>query len=163
MCAWFSWGHIGLAGLASDIAGAFILALSFMSKKPATIAREIPLHGMSFGLPRLARSLVQQRVEAWIGLAFLVVGFMAQSVVYFTAQSDLSLHGWREFATGAFVVLALWATAFALWKWWLPGVARRMWNETWRTDYSGQPLTGDELERAERSFGPGGGWGDLAE
>ena len=87
--------QIGLAGVSSDITGAAILALSFMTKNPAAIAREIPIHGMTFGLPRLARSLLRQRIEAWLGLGLLVAGFSAQSVVYFVSGGNVSVTGNR--------------------------------------------------------------------
>jgi hypothetical protein len=40
MSAWFSWGQLGVLGVAGDIAGAISLTLSFMTKTPAKIAQE---------------------------------------------------------------------------------------------------------------------------
>jgi len=132
-----------------------------MTKKPNAIAREIPLHGMSFGLPRMARSLVQQRVEAWLGLCFLIAGFMAQSVLYLTAGSDVTMNGWREYVVAAIALVVPAATAFYLWKAWVPRASRRLWDQTWRTGYDGKPLEGEKLAEAERNFTGRGPWGDL--
>jgi hypothetical protein len=81
-----SWGELGAAGVAADIAGATLLALAFMLKTPRQIAQEVPIWGMPLGNPILARSLVRQRAEAWFGLTFLVAGFGAQLAVYFGAM-----------------------------------------------------------------------------
>lgn len=161
MSAWISWGQLALAGVGSDIAGAFLLAMSFMTKNPEQIAREIPLHGMTFGLPRLAKSLVRQRTEAQIGVVFLVSGFVAQAVVYYMAHGTAAVTGWREDIVGLATAAAPITAAAALYKWWVPARVRALWGKTWRLDHQGEPLTGDALTTAEGSFGPGGGWGEL--
>ena len=161
MSAWISWGQLALLGLTSDIAGAFLLAVSFMTKNPARLAREIPLHGMTFGLPRLGKSLIRQRVEAQVGVVYLVSGFALQAIVYYTAHGTAAVIGWREDLVGFVSIAALLVSAAVLYMWWVPKRSRALWNGTWRLDHEGKPLDGEKLAEAERAFGPGGPWGDL--
>jgi len=129
-----------------------------MTKNPRAIAREIPLHGMTFGLPRLAKSLIRQRVEAWVGLIFLVTGFAAQEAVYYGSHGSAGIVGRRQDAVGVAGLLIPLAVAFLIWRYVLPPIAERQWEKTWKLDHKGQPLEGDALAAAQRALGPGGNW-----
>jgi len=156
--AWFSWGQIGVFGVSSDIAGAIALALSFMTKTPSKIAEEAPVHGFAIGNPYLAKSLVRQRTEAWVGLCFLVTGFTAQAVVYFVAGGNTSIHGWHETVVGVMLAIAPLVLLGGVFRWCVPRLTERTWELTWRMGHDGQPLEGDDLAQAERDFGQGGDW-----
>src|SRR5207244_1919766 len=100
------------------------------------------MHGMSFGLPRLAKSLVRQRVEACFGLFFLVPGFATQAAVYYGSHGNASVVGWRQDFLGALLLLCPLLLAAAVWRWWVPRLVRSQWEKTWRIGWDGKPLEG---------------------
>jgi hypothetical protein len=139
-------------GVAGDIAGAIALALSFMTKSPAKIAGEAPVHGVVWGNAHLAQSLCRQREEARVGAVLLVAGFGAQGIVYFLAGGNASVEGWRETAV-AFGLMAIPFAALAgLCRWWVPWAALKTWEQTWPLNNRGEPLQGEELEKARERF-----------
>jgi hypothetical protein len=64
-----TWAHLGVAGLAVDVAGAVALAWSFSTKKPETIRTEAPTRigtAIASVMPprELRDSMIRQRAEA---------------------------------------------------------------------------------------------------
>lgn len=71
-------------GLFLDILGAIFLAKGFMAKKIQRIINESLTY---VGRNKWFRdSLVQQKIEAWIGLIFLFLGFMLQAIGNFISS-----------------------------------------------------------------------------
>lgn len=92
---------IAAFGLALDIVGAIFLAKGFVLKRIGAIVRE---SGSYYGYnSHLRNSLVEQTIEAQIGMGFLVAGFVAQSAPYISrlAPYKLLLLGWLAIALGA--------------------------------------------------------------
>jgi hypothetical protein len=106
-------------------------------------------------------SLVRQRAEAWVGLCFLVAGFTTQAFVFFAANGNASIHGWREFVVGVAFMATPLAVFSGVYKWWVPRSVKRTWDQTWHLGDDGQPLEGEGLATAERHFGPNGDLKDL--
>jgi hypothetical protein len=119
-----SWLHLGVAGLASDIAGAVVLGLSFSTKSPEQIREEVPetvgtTVGYAYFPQGLADSLIRQRAEARLGLALLVLGFLMQGAVYFTGSSD-PLTSSTEILLAAGIALGVWALAYLAMRSYVP-------------------------------------------
>jgi hypothetical protein len=72
---------LSMIGLVLDIFGALFLAKAFMFKKAQAILRESGTYWDSNDV--LRDSLVNQRIEAWIGGLFLTSGFVLQCTPYF--------------------------------------------------------------------------------
>ena len=135
----FSWLHLGVAGLATDIAGAVLLALSFSTKKPDQIREEVPekvpvVEGTVGGggkalLPQaLSDSLIRQRAEARLGLFLLVVGFAMQASVYFTGSRD-ALTATTEILLALGIALVVWVMAYGLARIYVPWDVRQTRSE----------------------------------
>ena len=65
-----------LVGLSSDIVGAVVLAKGFMLKRPSEAWRES--RTFSGGNGQMLKSALLQKAEAWVGMLFLVGGFLLQ-------------------------------------------------------------------------------------
>jgi peptidoglycan/LPS O-acetylase OafA/YrhL len=125
----FSWLHLGIAGLASDIAGAVPLAWSFSTKTPEQIRTEVPKSvptslGSSSFPQGLAYSLIRQRAEARLGLVLMVLGFAMQAVVYFTGSGD-ALTETNEVLLAGGLVLVVWIAAGIATRCYVPWDERR--------------------------------------
>jgi hypothetical protein len=139
MLACFSWADLPLAGIATDIAGAVILGLSFAFKSPEDIAVEAPetvsastplgSHRsdtpMRVGLPpQLRASMIRQRAEARLGLVLLVIGFVLQAFAYLF-EGGLSFQSWSQRGVAALLCLLIWLLAYPLFRWYVPWEERR--------------------------------------
>ena len=122
-----TWAQLVITGLAADVAGAVALGLAFATKRPEAIRKDVPktVGGMSFdpyvsvGFPQqLAYSLVRQRAEARLGLAFLVGGFVLQAAGPFFDLGSLTTAGQRVAAV--LLALLVWLLAVVAWKLYVP-------------------------------------------
>jgi hypothetical protein len=153
--AYFVWADFSIVGLACDVAGAVVLALSFSVKRPERIREEVPQSittGTTVGFitvpfpQALAESMARQRAEARLGMVFLVAGFAMQATVYFFEPASHLSGLEQQLAAGA-LILAAWVIAFVGWRLCVP-------LDEWRTlrqlgdgipPYR-NPLTGRTLE-----------------
>jgi hypothetical protein len=110
-------GHVGVEGVALDVAGAVVLAWSFSAKRPEQIRREVPKTvptTFAYALfPKgLADSLVRQRAEARLGLFLLVSGFLMQALnsVFDLGQLETTGQRW----TALVLALATWLLTWVL-------------------------------------------------
>jgi hypothetical protein len=84
-------GFVGSIGLVLDISGAFFLAQSFILKRREAVTREASDYFS--GNPYRLRSAVFQANEAWVGFAYLLLGFTGQ----FLGESTLLTNGVDRF------------------------------------------------------------------
>lgn len=128
----FTWAHLGVIGLAADIAGAIVLGLSFSAKQPAQIRAEVPkaissgfaLGALNLPFPqKLAESMIHQRAEARLGLVLLVGGFCLQGANLVFNLGSLTTSGPRYAAIPA--VLTTWLVAYVAWLTYVPWDARK--------------------------------------
>lgn len=81
--------RIGAGGLLLDVVGAFVLAMSFMFRRPKHARRETAMY--VGGNPFLYLSLARQTADAWVGGTLLAAGFLAQFADAVTTANALGL------------------------------------------------------------------------
>jgi hypothetical protein len=129
----FTFADWFVLGVGADIAGAFLLAWSFIVQSPNSIAREIllPLRtydGLARGFGGFARSLARQRAEARIGGTLLVAGFVAQLVGYLFTDGSSHFESWNQRLLAVGIVAAEWIAVSLLWKYYVPASAQRTFD-----------------------------------
>jgi uncharacterized membrane protein YidH (DUF202 family) len=105
-----------------------IIAWTLARNSAARIAEEIPIHGMSFGLPSFARSAATQRAEARLGISFLVSGFALQASAYFFPHPHASLHTVSQRVLALALLIVAWLVAAAAYRWYVPWSASRTYD-----------------------------------
>lgn len=149
---WFVWADWWVAGAGADIAGAVLLARSFVVKGADAIANEIllPLRtfdGMKKGFRDLAASYAQQRAEARMGAALLVAGFAAQVVGYLFTDGSSHFADDQERLMAVALVLAVWAVTVVWWRVYVPSATQRVLDAA----YAAQEAHVDAARLAEAS------------
>jgi uncharacterized membrane protein (DUF485 family) len=87
-------------GLMFDIAGATILAFGFMSKTTDKIFDEASTKWN--GNSTVVESLLAQKIEAWVGLILLAIGFILQLI---GNHVKIDCVNWVEFSVIAVIVM----------------------------------------------------------
>jgi peptidoglycan/LPS O-acetylase OafA/YrhL len=147
----FTYADWFVLGLGLDIAGAVMLAWSFIVQSPDSIAREILLpmrtfEGLARGMREFAHSLARQRAEARLGGALLVLGFAVQSAAYLFTDGSAHFTSWEQRAVVVALVLVVWAPVIALWRFWVPASAKRTFDaayEAQEADVAARVAAGD--------------------
>ena len=104
---------VNLAGLIYDIAGAFLLGRAVVFNKKEKIAQQV---GTAWGHNKgLIPAVVEGRVDAVVGLALMIAGFVLQGLSAFW-------YGWWWELAAALVVLAGILVAYRVM---LPGLVER--------------------------------------
>lgn len=99
-------------GLVMDVAGAVILAKGFMFKSPQVAYFEALM--IAGSNPHFFKSALLQRVEAQIGAAFLVIGFLLQIWGNLHGGIAASEAGWIDSVEKVLLVAAVTAAAAAM-------------------------------------------------
>jgi hypothetical protein len=128
MCLDLNFAHLAVAGIGCDIAGAFSVAWSLSANSPERISRDIPMIGMAFGTPEIARAAARQRAEARLGIFLLVGGFLLQGLVYFFPHPRASLHTWAERGIGLAILVIIWIVAAIIYRLYVPWDERRTFD-----------------------------------
>ncbi len=122
------WTHLLITGIGFDIAGAVIIAWSLASTTAEKIARDIPIHGMSFGLPQLALGSARQRAEARLGIFLLGTGFLMQATSYFFPHPRSGLHTTAQRLIAVSFIVCTWLIAYVAYKLYIPRATDRTFS-----------------------------------
>jgi uncharacterized membrane protein (DUF485 family) len=121
-----------MAGIGCDIAGAVIIAWSLAATNASKISHDVPIHGMSSGLPHIALRSASQRAEARLGIMLLVGGFLLQATTYFFPHPKSSLHTTPQRLIGVGLLVLAWILATITYKVYVPWSAQRVYDQAQR-------------------------------
>ena len=123
-----TWPHLIVVGLGFDAAGVVIVAWSLAATTASKISHDVPIHGISFGLPHIALGSARQRAEARLGMTLLVGGFLLQALAYFFPHPEENLDTGWERGVGAAMLVLTWVVAATCYRLYVPWSAARVYD-----------------------------------
>jgi hypothetical protein len=111
-----TWTDVFLAGIGLDVAGAVVIAWSLAATTAEKLSHDIPIHGISFGLPHMALGSARQRAEARLGIVLLGGGFLLQGLAYFFPHPRSSLNTNMQRLVGLGILVGAWVMAIIAYR-----------------------------------------------